>query len=200
MIGVCRHRLSIDGKGVTTLVAFHGCPLQCRYCLNKECLHSDGIWKEITAEQLLKEVEIDNLYFLATGGGITFGGGEPLLRSRFIEEFCRKMKASWNITMETALNVEREHLERVFPFVNEYIVDIKDMNPDIYRRYTTRDNHQAVGNLHWLLQHEHLNERIIVRLPRIPGYNTNEDIEKSRQQLEAMGITRFDLFDYIKGG
>ena len=34
ILGVNRHRLLIDGEGVTTLVAFHGCPLHCKYCLN----------------------------------------------------------------------------------------------------------------------------------------------------------------------
>ncbi|MEY8246680.1 hypothetical protein AAK873_13830 [Heminiphilus faecis] len=29
IIGIARHRLSTDGDGVTTLVAFHGCPLCC---------------------------------------------------------------------------------------------------------------------------------------------------------------------------
>ena len=38
LIGICRHRLTTDGTGVTTLVAFHGCPLHCQYCLNPQCL------------------------------------------------------------------------------------------------------------------------------------------------------------------
>lgn len=36
-IGISRHRLATDGEGVTTLAAFHGCPLACRYCLNPQC-------------------------------------------------------------------------------------------------------------------------------------------------------------------
>ena len=38
LIGIARHRLTIDGEGVTTLVAFHGCPLRCKYCLNPTSL------------------------------------------------------------------------------------------------------------------------------------------------------------------
>ena len=41
IIGIARHRLSTDGDGVTTLVAFHGCPLHCHYCLNPQSL-GDG--------------------------------------------------------------------------------------------------------------------------------------------------------------
>ena len=78
LIAVARHRLAVDGQGVTTLVAFHGCTLRCRYCLNAQCLHPDGLSRTVTPAELLDEVMIDNLYFLATGGGITFGGGNRL--------------------------------------------------------------------------------------------------------------------------
>ena len=81
LICIDRHRLTIDGEGVTTLVAFHGCPLHCKYCLNPQCLEADGVWQEMDTELLMMNVEMDNLYFLATGGGICFGGGEPLLRA-----------------------------------------------------------------------------------------------------------------------
>ena len=86
-IGIVRHRLATDGHGVTTLVAFHGCPLRCNYCLNPQCLNPAMVWRDITTSQLLDELMLDNLYFLATGGGVTFGGGEPLLHSEFIDEF-----------------------------------------------------------------------------------------------------------------
>ena len=82
IIGIDRHRLTTDGEGVTTLVAFHGCPLHCKYCLNPQCLSPDGVLRTITPSELYSEVEIDDLYFVATGGGICFGGGEPLLHSK----------------------------------------------------------------------------------------------------------------------
>ena len=63
LIGISRHRLSTDGEGVTTLVAFHGCPLRCKYCLNPQSLHSEGIWKNYDCEQLYEEVRQDELYF-----------------------------------------------------------------------------------------------------------------------------------------
>ena len=81
MIGICRHRLVTDGLGVTTLVAFHGCPLRCKYCLNAQCLRADGVWNRMDMTEILDEVTVDDLYYKATGGGVVFGGGEPLLRS-----------------------------------------------------------------------------------------------------------------------
>ena len=197
LIGICRHRLSVDGEGVTTLVAFHGCTLHCRYCLNAQCLQPDGVWREVTTGELLDEVRIDNLYFVATGGGITFGGGEPCLRSLFIKEFAEIMPEEWNIAIETSLNVERHHVERLADIASQWIIDIKDTNADTYRAYTGHDNRRALENLRWLLGKPGMAEKITVRLPLIPEYNNAADVETSRRQLETMGAKLFDEFEYV---
>ena len=196
-IAVARHRLAIDGEGVTTLAAFHGCTLRCKYCLNECCLRSDGMWRELSTEELLEMVRPDNLYFLATGGGVTFGGGEPCLRSRFIEEFATMMDSRWRITLETCLNVEQHHVERLAPVVQQWIIDVKDLSPTIYKSYTGRDNSPTLSNLQWLLQQEDMAEKIVIRLPLIPEYNTPDDVQRSRTTLEEMGVRHFDEFNYI---
>lgn len=195
LIGICRHRLATDGQGVTTLVAFHGCPLRCKYCLNAQCLRPDGVWRQMDALDILNEVMVDDLYFKATNGGITFGGGEPLLRSDDIVSFCKLMPQEWRITIETSLNADRKHLEAVAPYIDHYFIDVKDMNSQIYRNYTSVDNRQVIDNLQWLAAHEDT-QKITIRLPLIPDYNTEADIAKSREQLEAMGFTNFDCFSY----
>ena len=196
LIGICRHRLVTDGQGVTTLVAFHGCPLRCQYCLNGQCLRSDGVWRQMTVQEILDEVTVDDLYFQATNGGITFGGGEPLLRSDEIADFCKRRPMEWRIYVETSLNVEQGALETVAPFIDHYYIDVKDMNPDIYRQYTSIDNNRVLENLRWLS--EHVNpEKVTIRLPHIPNYNTQADIAKSQELLEAMGFNDFDRFEYI---
>ena len=196
IIGINRHRLTTDGDGVTTLVAFHGCPLHCKYCLNPQCLSPDGVLRTITPSELYSEVEIDDLYFMATGGGICFGGGEPLLHSKFIVEFAKIMNPEWNIVLETSLNVPLKQLEMVAPLVNEFVVDVKDMDEPIYKAYTMQDNNMVVSNLKWLAENRYT-DKTIVRLPLIPYYNTDTTQEKSRKQLERMGFYRFDIFEYI---
>ncbi len=196
IIGVARHRLSVDGQGVTTLVAFHGCTLHCQYCLNAQCLRPDGFLRTVTPVELLDEVMIDNLYFLATGGGITFDGGEPAIRSEFIETFCRMAPQEWHFTMETALNVDRRHLERLQPLIHEYYIDIKDINPSIYKCYTGQDNSLVIDNLQWLLNHEGMDDRIVVRVPHIPDFNTDEDVRHTRDYLTSIGIKHIDEFTY----
>ena len=195
LIGISRHRLTTDGEGVTTLVAFHGCPLRCKYCLNPQSFAQEGVWKQYDCEQLYEEVKIDELYFLATHGGVTFGGGEPALQSNFISEFKRLCGTGWKITIETSLNVPQEDIERLLPVVDRYIVDIKDMNNDRYETYTGKSNTRVIENLRWLVAQGKA-EQIIVRVPHIPSYNTETDIENSIHQLKDIGLSDFDRFTY----
>ena len=195
LIGISRHRLTVDGAGVTTLVAFHGCPLRCKYCLNSQCLSSDGVWRMMTSNDIMTLLQKDDLYFRATGGGVCFGGGEPLLRSDTIVELCQQMPEEWSVTIETSLNVPLRHVEAVAPFVRQWIIDIKDMNSEVYRSYTGIDNLRVIENLQWLADHIDL-ETVLIRLPLIPQYNTSEDVSSSRHILEDMGFTHFDEFKY----
>ncbi len=195
-IAINRHRLTTDGEGVTTLVGFHGCPLHCEYCLNAQCLQADGVWCRLTPGELYSEVEIDDLYFVATGGGICFGGGEPLLRSEFIKAFAEIMNPEWKLTIESSLNVPLENVKAIASLVQMWYVDIKDMNPDIYKAYGCKENKQVVSNLQWLAANGYA-DKVIIRLPLIPEYNTDEDRQQSQQQLEKMGFTNFDKFNYI---
>ncbi|MEZ3564145.1 MAG: radical SAM protein [Duncaniella sp.] len=195
IIGLARHRISTDGDGVTTLVAFHGCPLCCRYCLNPQSLGDAERFREYSPKQLYAETRIDELYFIATNGGITFGGGEPCLRPQFISEFRELCGSEWRLNLETSLNVPTANIKALLPVVNTLIIDIKDMNPDIYRDYTGQSNVLVLENLRLITDSGRQND-CIVRIPLIPGYNTDADRDASRKALEVLGFTRFDLFTY----
>ena len=194
-IGIDRHRLGIDGVGVTTLAAFHGCPLRCKYCLNHRCLEAPDNLPRYTPEQLYNYVGVDNLYFIATSGGVCFGGGEPLLRVDFLTEFKELCGKSWNLTAETSLQVPREAVEQAAEVVGDFIVDIKESNPDTYKAYTGGDAQRAWDNLEWLIQ-KMGPEHVIVRVPQIPDFNTDADCARTADRLMAMGVTKIDRFVY----
>jgi len=197
LMGVSRLRMATDGVGITTLVAAWGCPLRCKMCLNPHCFDAASDVKHVTPEDLYQRVKIDDLYFQATGGGVTFGGGEPLLHSPFIAEFHELCGNKWHITAESCLNIPEKQLEIAAGCIDAFFIDIKDMNPEIYRRYTGCDNALVIRNLETLLQRVG-SERITVRVPNIPGYNTPEDVHKSAEMLKNMGFTSLDVFTYIQ--
>lgn len=195
IIGIARHRLTTDGDGITTLVAFHGCPLCCRYCLNPQSLGDRDRFMEYSPESLYKKVCIDGLYFLATNGGVTFGGGEPCMHTDFICRFRELCGDAWQINLETSLNVPVNNIAFLLPIINTMIIDIKDMNPEIYRCYTGQDNTQVLDNLQLIIKKGRQDD-CIIRLPLIPNFNTETDRAASRAALETLGFTRFDLFTY----
>ncbi len=196
-IGLSRHRIGTDGHGVTTLVAFHGCTLKCKFCLNPQC-HSATSGEIMTTEEVMEVLKKDELYFIATNGGVTFGGGEPLLNSKFIKELMLLGANQWHTTIETSLSVPNRHLKTVYPFIDEYIVDVKDMNPQIYNKYTgTQRLKTVINNLQWLIDHGKA-DKITIRLPLIPGYNSEGDRQYSKILLSKMGLTHFDMLTYKK--
>lgn len=195
VITFSRHRMLVDGKGVTTLVCFHGCPLRCKWCLNPFSFAPETKRTQMTAQMLYDRVKIDELYFLATGGGVTFGGGEPLLYAPFLQEFRAVCGKDWHLCAETSLNVPWENVETAAGCIDHFYIDCKDTNPVIYHRYTGKDNTLMLENLQKLLFLVGP-ERIILRLPLIPDFNTEEDRAASQALLEEMGVTNFDLFTY----
>lgn len=195
-IGINRNRLATDGFGVTTLAAFWGCPLSCYYCLNPQCGSRTSPVHIFTTEELYRHVKKDELYFLATGGGITFGGGEPCLYPDFIHEFRTYCGKQWSITIETCLNVPLKNIKKLYPVVDQYIIDIKDLNNEIYKNYTGKNNSLLISNLKWLTR-QGRGENIKIRVPSIPDFNTEKDIQKSIELIDRIGIKDIDIFSYI---
>ena len=194
---ISRHRIGIDGEGITTLVVFHSCPLRCRWCLNPQIWREGSTFRMMTPQQLMVSVQMDDIYFQATGGGVTFGGGEPALRSRFIEEFRRIAPKQWKINIETSINVPVEHIERLIQVTDEFVIDIKDMDPAIYEEYTGQTNEKVIANLRFLAENG-VADRCLIRVPMIPEYNSENDRQNSITALKALGFNRFDVFEYKK--
>ena len=192
---VARHRIAVDGDGVNTLVVFMSCPLRCKYCLNPQTLDAGLPHRTLTPDELYEETRKDELYFLATGGGVTFGGGEPLLRPDFIRAFRSLCGDEWKLNVETSLNVPEDNVRELMPVIDQWFIDIKDMDPEIYRKYTGRDNGRVRKNLR-LLADSGLAGRCTLRIPHIPGYNEDADRDRSIKELEAMGFSIFDRFEY----
>lgn len=150
----------------------------------------------MTPEMLYEKVKVDELYFLATGGGVTFGG-EPLLYANFLKQFRQICGDEWRLCAETSLAVPWENVQIATQCIDSFIIDIKDTDPDIYRRYTGKENHLMMNNLEKLTKIIPP-ERITVRLPLIPVFNSEAHRQKSFQILSARGLTQFDFLTYKK--
>ena len=148
-----------------------------------------------TPLSLLEEINIDKILFKCSKGGITFGGGEPAIQSRFISLFREICDPEWTIFLETSLNVHHSHIVELADCVSHWYIDIKDMNNRIYQAYTGCSNNRVIENLKFLVN-KGLTSRITVRVPNIPGFNNHSDVDSSISLLNIMGLTNIEPFNY----
>lgn len=198
VFAIQRLRMETDGEGITTLVGVHGCPLRCQYCINKMVWDKDTEVRHFTPEELYHEVKVDDLYFQATKGGVTFGGGEALLHSSFIRKFKEQFGFRWNITLETSLHAPETCVKEVAKAVDFFIVDCKDWSETIYEAYTKKSVSLMRENLKLLLKLVGA-ERIKVKVPHIPEYNKEKDWQYTIEQLKKLGVTNIEELTYLTG-
>lgn len=200
---ISRNRIGTDGEGIRTLVSFAGCPLNCRYCINPHLKKEYPEEMRYTPEKLLEKLNVDRHFFLATGGGVTFSGGEPLLHSAFLKEFCAIADPLWGINIETSLFAPKESITRLLDIVDTWIVDVKTTDPDKYEAYTGKGNDRVLRNLEYLdseLQHRP-GKKLVIRVPVIPGYTSTDDVDDTVAYLNSILECKpeFDTFEYVRG-
>ncbi|MDD2215379.1 MAG: glycyl-radical enzyme activating protein [Eubacteriales bacterium] len=153
--------------------------LQCTNCFKcvencpYEALKISG--KEMTTEEVYSEVMKDKVFYQQSGGGITLSGGEPLVQIDFATEILRLVKEDGIGTcIETAGNVPWFHLEKVLPYTDLFLYDMKLLNTDLHKEWTGSDNKLILSNLNKLNKSD---KEIIVRIPLIPNVNDGREFK-----------------------
>ncbi len=150
---------------------------KCMNCLAcyEEC-PSDAIkqWgKLMSVEECMKIIRKDRGYYERSGGGVTVSGGEPLLQSDFVAELFKVCKEEGISTcFESTLHVKWEEIEKVLPYTDLVISDLKHMDTDIHKQYTGVHNELILENMKRLVNEGH---ELILRIPVIP--NVNDDMK-----------------------
>lgn len=202
VIGISRHRMKTDGAGVTSLVALQGCPLRCKYCINMDALGS-GKFKRLTTNELVEQVMQDYCYYLATGGGVTFGGGESLMWGSQILEFRDLLPRQVAVNVETSLNVpfkkldaDRDLLDELLDKLDLFILDIKTLDDQIYKDYTGVDCNYRKRNIQKIVD-KGLQNKCKIRIPVIPDFTTMEDAKRDELTMREKGFENIEIFEYI---
>ena len=132
--------------------------------------------KSYEPDELFAILAADQAYFDATGGGVTFSGGECMLYPEYLTELakrCREQKIS--VAVDTAGCVPYASFEMLLPYVDLFLYDVKCLDPVLHQRGTGRDNAQILKNLD-RLQAER--KGVIVRVPVIPDFNEGAEVER----------------------
>lgn len=127
------------------------------------------VGKEMTAEEIFKEVYKDRLYYQQYGGGVTFSGGEPLTQPELLTELAMKCKKyRINTTIETCGYGDFDQFKKALPYIDSMFFDIKHIDPVIHKELTGYDNKLILDNLKKISDY-HI--PITVRTPVVPGCN-----------------------------
>ena len=129
--------------------------------------------KEYTVDEVLREIRKDKTFYKTSGGGVTFSGGECLLQIDFLESILKECKRNGiHTAVDTAGHVPFVCFERILPYTDLFLYDIKCYDSEKHKKYTGTSNELILSNLKRLLQS---GKAIWIRIPIIPDVTDNEE-------------------------
>lgn len=130
-------------------------------------------------DDLVQEVIKDRVYFEKSGGGLTLGGGEPTYQSLFASAFLARLKREgFHTAVDTAGLCPPEGLDRLLPYTDLLLFDLKVMDPGKHREHTGTNNTLILNNLIQVrnsLESKGHPAELWIRTPIIPGATATED-------------------------
>ena len=155
--------------------------------------------RKMTVEAVVAEVLKDEAFYTASGGGVTLSGGEPLDQPGYsgcILEACKNH--ALHTAVETAGYVSWSSFERIIPFTDLFLFDIKHTDAAKLKEFTNGDAARILQNIKRLVMNA---KQIIVRTPVIPGFNDSpEEIQKIARLVKSLGIKELHLLPYHRYG
>jgi len=128
--------------------------------------------KELTAEELLPHLLEDRDFYETSGGGVTLSGGECLMQADFCAEILKELKKEGiHTAVDTCGFVPREALEKVIPYTDIFLYDLKAYDEEVHIRCTGQSNRRILENLRYL---EACGKPIEIRIPYVPRYNCDQ--------------------------
>jgi len=217
-----------DGRGIRTVVFFKGCPHTCPWCANPEsmsskietvrreskCLHCtpclrdadecpsgafERIGRDVTLDDLEREVMKDDVFFRSSGGGVTLSGGEVLMQAPFATRLLQRLRIyGVHTAIETAGDAPLSRLLPLAQQCDEVLFDLKIMEPEQARAVVNMNLPRVLDNLSRLVA-EGIN--VIPRVPLIPGYTLHPaNITRVLEFLIPSGIRQLHLLPFHQYG
>lgn len=201
-----------DGPGIRTIVFLKGCILRCRWCCNPESQEYDiqkmivngkekVIGRDVTVAEVMEIVEKDRPYYRRSGGGLTLSGGESLCQPIFARDLLHAAKdVGITTAMESMGCAKYEVIEEILPYLDDYLMDIKHMNPQKHKEYTGKSNELMLDNAKKIAASGMT--RLSIRVPVIPTFNdTPEEIASIAKFADKLsGVEKLYLLPYHRLG
>lgn len=171
---------TLDGEGIRFEIFFQGCPLRCVYCHNPETWESKTN-NMIADEILLKKILRFSPYF-GSNGGVTLSGGEPLIQSKALIDFSKKLKQhDINISLDTSGCILNDDVKDLLSYIDTVILDLKFYDDESYKKYANGDFKSVIQFLDHL---QSINKSTVIKTVIVP--NLNDSIEILDKYVEII--------------
>ena len=188
-VSVCPQKAQVvqDGKHSFLRKLCNGCGACERVC-PASALQIFG--KEISVDELVDELLEDKDFYKTTNGGVTLSGGECLLQAEFCAEVLKRLKDHGvHTAVDTCGFVARLAIDKVLPYTDIFLYDIKAYDEDVHIQCTGKSNAVILENLQYLSSK---GAKVEIRIPFVPGYND--------KQMDKIGrfLTQINCIEKVK--
>ncbi len=187
---------TVDGPGIRFVVFMQGCALKCKYCHNRDTWNLCG-GTEYTLEEVLTRIEKYKNYFIPSGGGVTFSGGEPLLQLKFLLKIIPILKKEGiHVAIDTSGSFTlTEDIKKVIDLADLFLLDIKCINDEICKNLTGVSNKKELAFARYLSD---INKPMWIRQVLVPGItDKKDDLLKLKDFINSLNsVKKVEILPY----
>lgn len=176
---------AVDGPGIRFVLFMQGCPLQCKYCQNRDTWDMNS-GQEYSSDEILNKILRTKPYMDSSNGGVTVSGGEPLIQSKFLIELFKKLKGNHiHTALDTSgvVKINKDIID-LLSLTDLVILDIKHINAEKCKELTGHSNKEEL-NLAKYCSDNGID--LWIRQVLVPGItDREEDLVKTREFIKTL--------------
>ena len=186
---------AVDGPGIRFVVFMQGCHLKCKYCQNRDTWDINS-GEQYTVKEVVEKIMRYKNYIVASNGGVTLSGGEPLLQQDFVISLFQELKKQ---NISTCLDTSgmftiTDKIKQIVDLTDIFLLDIKSINDETCKWLTGSSNSLELEFAKYINEK---NKRIWIRQVLVPGItDKKEDLLKLKDFLKTINVEKFEFLPY----
>ena len=186
---------AVDGPGIRFVVFMQGCHLKCKYCQNRDTWDINS-GEQYTVKQVVEKIMRYKNYIVASNGGVTLSGGEPLLQQDFVISLFQELKKQ---NISTCLDTSgmftiTDKIKQIVDLTDIFLLDIKSINDETCKWLTGSSNSLELEFAKYINEK---NKRIWIRQVLVPDItDKKEDLLKLKDFLKTINVEKFEFLPY----